>query len=230
MLNRLSKYLLPSSWLLLLAGVTFAGDYYPLEPGWYWLYSNNHFQTQVVRVLDQTQVVRGVDCLVVLVRLSSDNGSFPTESVHRFYTKGAEGDVHIHGFKDLESGESFAMDPPVLILDQPLAMNMTWATRYNLHLGLDLQSPLLNRHGESFHVTETYFFDYPDGTVLSLGLVHEHWVYESDGSKVLLEPDPSIFYAEDIGVVIDSQLELINYNSFVAAEAMSWGALKSQYR
>ena len=122
------------------------------------------------------------------------------------------------------------MDPPVLILDQPLAMNMVWGTRYNLHLGLDLHGPLLNRHGESFHVTETYFFDYPDGTVLSLGLVHEHWIYQLDGSKVLLEDDPSIFYAEDIGVVIDSQLELINYNSFVAAEVMSWSRLKSDYR
>ncbi len=227
--------------LLFLMTGTAQADRWPLYPGWSWTYQSDYQgQSEYVEVLEQTQVVRGVECIVLLKELDQIGG---LERAHYFLTKNAEGDVWMHGFEDIDEGEErqVSLDPPVLVLDQPMVMGALWSTRSTSYLGLEVGGAPIWHFIETYKVDEDKFFELNFGTRQAYGLVKWFWVNpDPPEGAVDIEWTPqfsaldngpaSIFFSEGIGIVLEYTLWLTSYSQTVAAEQATWSELKRQFR
>lgn len=215
--------------LLLLIALPATADWWPLEYGWNWIYYSDEYEaTLELDVMETPVMVRGVATTELRYRRTNFQGS--TE-YSRLITETPEGDVYLHGRQD-KTGLKVSYDPPVLILDVPLEMDKIWSTRYAVYEGLTVGGSLMERKIETYTVTEERFYtNWTGPTLYCLGLTQEISTQTATGTA---EPgttrDANLFYNDGVGPVIVNTFMMTGYNWQVAAEQMTWSALKIRFR
>jgi hypothetical protein len=223
---------------LLLAADTVRADRWPLSPGNHWKYLNGIGSVgQDSEVIDDTQVVRGVECLILEKTIYFEDS---VQTVHHYMTKGPDGHVRIHGYKHQGTGETHSLVPPVLLLRQPMIMGDFWQTRTVVYEGLDEGGKPKSYIIESYEVVTDRIVDFDFGTHQAYGLDRETWVSGDHQDGALLGWRPGvgagekviaeIYHSDGIGIVVEYNQRLTSYSTAVAAEQSSWSDLKTMFR
>jgi hypothetical protein len=217
-------------------GASHAQSYLPLTVGNRWTY-------QGVNGLHEVQVITGTTTVLgrtfyVKSYLESSSNS----GLENYWSEEADGDVLLGGFliNGVDTG-GVIYDPPLRMLDAPLALGKTWTTRSAVYF-----LPAMNPGG-TFDFTFTVFEDttlsVPAGRFRALGIgqspmlamlnVAPHASLSLDGTLQTASGSPSDWYAAGVGVVqydTDDRYQLVESALPTPVAVTSWGKLKRLYR
>jgi hypothetical protein len=221
-----------------------AQNYMPLDIGNQWYYENDLGETQLLTIMGETTVLGAV------TRVRRQDTT--TDLFENYWTQGASGDLYIHGARNLLDGFEIAYQPPILMLDGPLADGKAWVTEGVL--GYDLEGNPYG--GDPVDVAYRVYFEgfvaVPAGTYYAYGVA-------ADQGPVALEPalmaghdlfgrrvspgdapldiDITDWYSDGVGLVKNTiyaaglhPWELHWWSPAVSTEPSSWGRIKALYR
>ena len=97
-------------------------NYFPLEPGLFWMYEGTGGY-------EETMYVFGTRTLLgELVTVMGFSNSTSNEPLKNYWRRAEDGDVLLCGFfRDEDGGWGVAYDPPIRWVDAPVVLGATWA-------------------------------------------------------------------------------------------------------
>jgi hypothetical protein len=216
-----------------------ANEYLPLDTGWVWTYEDSTRQTAVTMEVLGDYTVRGRATRVVR---ETRSGMFP-QITETYWSTNDEGDLFVHGARNLSYNIESAYEPPLLWVDAPMALSTTWTTSALIY-------PDLNGAGEPqgpFDFTMTVASDeeisVPAGTFASFGIAFaisdpnvlpsingKGW---SDRVAIAFGAEPTWWFTDGVGIPrfwSGTWLLLTNWaDPSTATEATSWGKVKALF-
>lgn len=227
--------------LLVLAGSlvavpVLAQPYLPLAVGNHWSYQGiggKHEQ----QTITGTTMILGRDVYVKSTTESSSNSG-----LENYWSTEPDGDVFLHGFYRNIEAFGVVYDPPLRMVDAPLAMGKSWTTHAAIFY-LPGMTP-----GESFDFTESVLegakkLTVPAGTFAAFGIGQTLAPPAArtlagsplalDGSVQAISAQASEWYSAGVGEVqfqADDLYQLSSYDFPTPVASTTWGKLKHWYR
>lgn len=218
------------------AGASHAQSYLPLALGNRWTY-------QGVNGLHDVQVITGATTIQGrTVSVKSYLESSSNTGLENYWSEELDGDLLVSGFF-INGVDPWGVvyDPPLLVLDAPLALGKTWTTRSTVYRLPDMTS--LGTFDFTLAVFEDTTLVVPAGTfrafgigqspMLAMAAIAPRAFFSLDGALQASSGSPSDWYAAGVGVVqydADDLYQLAGSELPTPVAATSWGKLKRLYR
>ena len=209
--------------LISLAAVAVAQNYFPLDTGLVWTYTDGMGSNLEGTVLGPVEY-NGLT-VVELQYLETSGG---TQEFHNFWTQEAGGVTWLHGAWNA-SGFSATYDPPILYIEAPLYQGLVWTT-------------IFGYNGEPSEATYEVFEEgdttVPMGTLYAYGIgaaeplpAGEHAGYDMLGRRLDGGTrEASRWYTENIGTIRGmGGYELVSFSGTVATEQTTWSGVKALF-
>jgi len=219
--------------VVLIAGPVAGQEYLPLETGNFWSYIADGGGKEMRVVVDQVPIFQGTPYEIEYT-ISDDN-----QGLINYWTSGPDGDVLLWGF--LRDGWGRLYQPPISMVDAPLAVGDSWTTTVDIYTLPDTifmetvdftllvqEAPELTVPAGVFPTFGIGFLD-PFATTQSTGRYTPWGEFMADKDIGMLS-----WYSLDVGIVQDDlgrRYKLETYTDHPVATVVStWGAVKALYR
>ena len=222
--------------LLLASRPSMAGgqSYLPLYVGNQWMYSGLQGASETATVTG-TVLIRGLETFVIRHGPSTFN-----EGLENYWSTSPDGDVLVHGFNRTLEGFGAIYDPPIVLLDAPLAVGRTWTqtvTNYTLP-----DTTPTTTFTISFQVFEAGALTVPGGTFYAYGIgqspggmtvLARAGTFSVTGRRITTSGGATDWWAQAVGRVkytADQEYQLEAFTGPTGTDAITWGGLKALYR
>jgi hypothetical protein len=186
------------------AGASHAQSYLPLAPGNRWVYQGVNGLHEI-QAITGTMTIQGRTVFVKSYLKSSSN-----LGLENYWSEDLDGDLLLSGFfRNGIDPWGLVYDPPVLLLDAPLALGKTWTTRFTAYQLPAME--LLGTYELTLEVFEDTTLVVPAGTFRAFGIGQpptpaiaafaSHGSLSLDGALWGSGGSPSDWYAAGVGVV-----------------------------
>jgi hypothetical protein len=220
---------------LAIGSPAFAQPYFPLAIGNSWDYqtAGGAHETQTIT---GTTTVFGHDVFVNTFANNPDNAG-----LENYWQVGSNGGVLLFGFYRGGDGFGILYDPPLTIVDAPLALGKTWSSEATFY-----RLPGMTPDGTftvSFSAYEDVMLTVPAGTFHAFGIgqylppgsakAFASGALNLDGTLRVTTSQATDWYTAGVGEVQygpGDLFELVGLNLPTPAGALSWGYVKAIYR
>ena len=213
-----------------------AADYLPLQVGNHWVYagtSGGHEETSITATFERNGAT---------VSVMSYGAAGPNAGLLNFWTSESDGDVLLWGVDRQVEGFGWYYDPPLRLVDAPLAVGKKWSQtsrRIDLSTGQPIDEITIG-----FEVYESTHLDLPAGGFDTYGIGQSlpfGWFLGLAGEVTRLRQGPAQpaatnavdWWCEGIGEVqfwTDQIYQLQSFDIATPTLANSWGEVKRRYR
>ena len=210
-----------------------AEEYLPLETGNFWSYVAEGGYQEMRVVGTQVPVFQGNPYPIEYTISPSNQG------LVNFWTSGDDGDVLLWGF--FRSSWGYLYDPPIRMVDAPLAVGKSWSTTVDVYALPD--TVFFQTREFTFMVHEAPDLEVPAGVFPTFGIGSPdpgknsilgggYTLWGETRSNKAATVDS--WYSLGVGIVQDNLDHLFQLETYtdhpVGIEVTSWGAVKALYR
>ncbi|HEY2956467.1 MAG TPA: hypothetical protein VGK89_14605 [Candidatus Eisenbacteria bacterium] len=182
-----------------------------------------------------TVLIRGRQAFVIRYGPSLYN-----EGLENYWSTSPDGDVLLHGFNRSLENFGYVYDPPIVLLDAPLAVGSTWTQTVNYY-ALPDTTPA-GTFTITFGVFEAGALAVPAGTFYAYGIgqapggvmvLAGTGTFSVTGRRITSSSTATDWWAEGVGRVkyaSDQEYQLESFTGPTGTDAITWGGLKALYR